>query len=242
MKKIAVLSLLIWVLAALQAWAVETPYPITLQSAATADGAGTAIIVKNYDIVGLDVGITNTATVTIQGRSSLGGTYQNIICKNRSTNDQTAVVSASANLQCAVAGLYDIKAPISSCSSCTVNVKGYMTTASGTDGGGIGGGAGGITIGPLAPYEIKRVNITTSSVNLAFGFTAKKIEINLPLTNTDEMCIDWTGGTAACPSANTAGNGRYPVGYSRVLEPTSFTSISVIAASGTQTIYVRAWR
>lgn len=90
--------------------------------------------------------------------------------------------------------------------------------------------------------SVKRDNITTSSVNFSFGFTSKKVALEFPLTNTDEICIDWTGGTAVCPAANTAGDDRYAPGDSILLDEYAVTSISVIAASGTQTVYIRAWQ
>lgn len=107
--------------------------------------------------------------------------------------------------------------------------------------GGVLAAPGGGTV-VTQTYEIKRDNITTSSVNLAFGFTSGKVIIELPLTNTAEVCVDWLGGTAVCPAANTAGHGRYTAGSAYVLDGFGITSISVIAASGTQTVYVRAWK
>lgn len=90
-------------------------------------------------------------------------------------------------------------------------------------------------------YSVKRDNIAGSSVNLAYGFTSRKISIAAPLTNTDEVCVDWIGGTAACPAANTAGDGRLAPGASVLLDDFAGTSISVISASGTQTVFVNAW-
>lgn len=90
-------------------------------------------------------------------------------------------------------------------------------------------------------YAVKRDNIAGSSVNLAYGFTSRKISIAAPLTNTDEVCVDWIGGTAACPAANTAGDGRLAPGTSLLLDDFAATSISVISASGTQTVFVQAW-
>jgi hypothetical protein len=90
-------------------------------------------------------------------------------------------------------------------------------------------------------YAIKRDNIAAASVNLAFGFTSKKVALEFPLTNTDEVCLDWTGGTAVCPAANTAGDDRFAPGDSIILDEYAVTSLSVIAASGTQTVYIRAW-
>lgn len=90
-------------------------------------------------------------------------------------------------------------------------------------------------------YAIKRDNIAAASVNLSFGFTSKKVALEFPLTNTDEVCLDWTGGTAVCPAANTAGDDRFAPGDVILLDEYAVTSVSVIAASGTQTVYIRAW-
>lgn len=90
-------------------------------------------------------------------------------------------------------------------------------------------------------YAIERTNIAAASVNLAFGFTSKKVALEFPLTNTDEVCLDWVGGTAVCPAANTAGDDRFAPGTSIILDNFAVTSVSVIAASGTQSVYVRAW-
>lgn len=90
-------------------------------------------------------------------------------------------------------------------------------------------------------FSVKRDNITTSSVNLAFGFTSKKIAVRADTTNTDEVCISWVGGTAVCPAANTSGNGRLKPGTTFLLDDYAQTSLSVIATSGTQIIYIDAW-
>ena len=91
-------------------------------------------------------------------------------------------------------------------------------------------------------YAIERANITTASVNLAFSITSKKIKLITPLTNTDDICVDYAGGTAACPAANTAGNDRLKPGTSLLLDGFQATSVSVIAGSGTQTVQVAAWQ
>lgn len=88
---------------------------------------------------------------------------------------------------------------------------------------------------------VKRTDIAAASVNLSFGFTSKKVALEFPLTNTDEVCVDWTGGTAVCPAANTAGDDRFAPGDSIIIDEYAVTSVSVIAASGTQTVYIRAW-
>ena len=90
-------------------------------------------------------------------------------------------------------------------------------------------------------FAVKRDNLTTASINLAFGFTSKKVAIRTPNTNTDEVCIDYAGGTAACPAANTAGDSRMMPGSSIILDDFAVSSLSFIAASGTQIVYVNAW-
>lgn len=91
-------------------------------------------------------------------------------------------------------------------------------------------------------FAVKRDNIAGSSVNLAYGFTSRKVALEFPLTNTDEVCVDWLGGTAVCPAANTSGDDRFAPGSSIIIDDYAGTSISVISASGTQTVYVRAWQ
>jgi len=90
-------------------------------------------------------------------------------------------------------------------------------------------------------YAVKRDNVGAASINIPFGFRAKKIAINTPAANTNEICIDWTGGTAVCPAANAAGDDRIPASTSVILDDYGTSSISVIAAAGAQVIYVRAW-
>lgn len=91
-------------------------------------------------------------------------------------------------------------------------------------------------------FAVKRTNITTSSVNLSFGFDARKIVVEAAPDNADELCVDWAGGTAVCPAANTAGDDRLRAGTSFTLDDYKAGSVSVIAASGTLTVYVRAFR
>lgn len=91
-------------------------------------------------------------------------------------------------------------------------------------------------------YSIVRDNITTASVNLAFGFTSKKVAIQASIDNTDEICLDWLGGTAVCPAANTAGDARLIPGQSMILDDYAVASLSVIAGSGTQRVNVTAWQ
>ena len=91
-------------------------------------------------------------------------------------------------------------------------------------------------------FFVKRTDIGAASANVAFSFTSKKVAMEFPLTNTDEVCVDWTGGTAVCPAANTSGDDRFAPGDTIILDSYAVTSMSFIAASGTQTVYIRAWQ
>ena len=90
-------------------------------------------------------------------------------------------------------------------------------------------------------FSIKRVDITTASVNLAFGLTSRKVLVVMATTNTDDVCVDWLGGTAVCPAANTAGDARLAPGTTIIMDAYAVSSLSVIAASGTQTVNITAW-
>lgn len=93
-----------------------------------------------------------------------------------------------------------------------------------------------------ASYTVKRTDIGGSSVTITFGFESKKVALEFPVTNSDEVCVDWKGATAVCPSTNTAGDDRFAPGSSIIIDKATMTSISFISSSGTQTVYVRAWR
>ncbi len=92
-------------------------------------------------------------------------------------------------------------------------------------------------------YAIKRTNIgTVTSVNLAFGFTSKKVIVETPSTNTDEIVVDWIGGAAVVPAANTAGDDRIAPGRFVVLDNYAVSSLSIISVANSQTVYVRAFK
>lgn len=94
----------------------------------------------------------------------------------------------------------------------------------------------------IVPFSVERDNITTASVNLAFGFTASTVAIEANATNTAVIAIDWVGGTAVCPAINTAGDARFPIGRIIMKDRADIASISVIACSGTQSVNVTAWQ
>ena len=116
-------------LCASPAWALQDMAPVTLHSSATTNTDGTVVDVSRYSSIGLDISITNTATVTFQSRSSSGGTYQSLQCMNMATGELVTTATSSMHVQCNVAGASQVKAPITGCSSCTVVVAGKISTA-----------------------------------------------------------------------------------------------------------------
>jgi hypothetical protein len=90
-------------------------------------------------------------------------------------------------------------------------------------------------------FAITDAAVTTGSENFAFGFTSKKVMVVADVGNGADVCLDWLGGTAVCPTANTAGDDVLRPGESIVLEDFRGTSVSAIAASGTIEVTVRAW-
>ncbi len=90
-------------------------------------------------------------------------------------------------------------------------------------------------------FAITDAGIAAASQNFAFGFTSKKVMVAAPTTNGADVCVDWGGGTAVCPAANTAGDDLLKAGESIILDDFKGTSISAISASGTVEITVRAW-
>ncbi len=95
--------------------------------------------------------------------------------------------------------------------------------------------------GGTAFYAIKKADLAAVSTNFPFGFTSKIVIVEAPATNTADVVIDWLGETAVAPAANTAGDDLLPPGRTITLDNYEGTSISAIAVSGTQTLYVRAF-
>lgn len=93
-------------------------------------------------------------------------------------------------------------------------------------------------------YSIKHTNVTNAaSINLAFGFTSKTVQIETASGNTLPVIVDWIGGTAVAPAADTAGDDVVEAGRIVTLDDYAVTSISVIATTAAaQTISVRAWQ
>ncbi len=167
------------------AWAIEEFGKVTLHDGTIANSDGAIVPVIHYGTLGLDVTITNTATVTFQGRST-DGTFKNIRCLNTATGDIGATATASGNYQCSVAGLADVKTPVSGCSSCVVVAEGTLTTATIAAliaGGGGAGGDGAINDGVSSSIKATVHDYTNSN----------PLAVTLKDTNGDPVSVG--GGT-----------------------------------------------
>lgn len=155
------LGLVLLLVSVAPAWALEEPETASLQSSAASDGNGTAVSVTRYATIGLDVEVTNTATVTFEGRSALASSFSSMRCTNRATGSVSTTATATGNYECPVAGLGEVRARISGCSSCVVNVFARLTTAPPGLSGGSGGGGGGTGDASLAEQQSQTAILTT---------------------------------------------------------------------------------
>jgi len=102
----------------------------TLQNAVGATGNGASLPVDNYTGVGVQVTISNTATVTFEV-SQNQSTWQAATCVLTSNTSGTQVTTATATgtYQCNVAGMILFRARVSAWTSGTVTVTATATTA-----------------------------------------------------------------------------------------------------------------
>ncbi len=97
-------------------------------------------------------------------------------------------------------------------------------------------------ISAIETYHLKLANLTTTSQSFNFAFNAKIVIVYADAANTANVCVDFKGSTTVCPSANVAGDMVLAAGMSKTLDGFREQRISVIAASGTQIIYIDAWQ
>lgn len=177
--------------------ALEQTSPVIFHSGATANGNGTTQSVSGYTTLGVDIDITNTATVTIKGRSTPSGTFRDLQCVNSADGVTGAAYTASANVKCVVAGLAEVRIPISGCSSCTVSVAGRLTTAAA--GSGQGGGGLVVTENDGAPsISASAIRFTNGTVTDSGGGVAS---VTISGTGAPTDAAYWTGASVAGLSA-----------------------------------------
>lgn len=141
MKKFFSIVLLV-LLAAFPAYALEETKQLKLQDAATATGNGTTMVVAPYTSIALQVTISDTATVTFEATQD-GTTWASTVCTSSASTSAALVTSATATglYQCPVAGFSEFRARISSYGSGSISVNARATTAVLGKKGGGGSGA-----------------------------------------------------------------------------------------------------
>jgi hypothetical protein len=142
MRKI-VLGVLLGLILAGPVWAAEEYKPVhVFQDAAAATSDGTALAVAGFSTIGLQIVITDTATVAFEATTD-GSNWVASVCSSVASTSGALVSSATASglYKCNVAGMAQFRARISAFTGGTVTVKGLLTVAKA--GGASGGGGGG---------------------------------------------------------------------------------------------------
>lgn len=179
---------LVWTVPA-QAQQRFTQIPVKLQSAAGADGNGSAITVKGYLSVTLQVTGSFTATVNFEGTAD-GSTWVALKCVNVATDSRVTTVTAAGLVQCNVQGLSSLRARISSWSLGSVTVQGYvMDAVLGSTSGGSGGGGGGDA--SLAEQQTQTAILTTMDADT--GSISTNTSTTATNTGTVAGAVDTTG-------------------------------------------------
>jgi hypothetical protein len=185
-------NLLLVLLLASPALALEEWESVKLQDGAVADGNGTEFRVTRHATVAVDLAVSGTATVTWEVRSDPSGTYQALRCQNSTSGTIATTATATGNYVCPVPAQGNFRARISSCSSCAVTAIGKMSTAA--FGPLVAGGGGGSGDASLAEQQ-------TQTTHLAAIETAVEgtIDVNI-------VSGAGSGGTAQADDADfTAG-------------------------------------
>lgn len=220
----------------------------TLHNATAAVANGQEIVVERFDTVGLQSSLTGTASV-LPEVSVDGLVFSPASCT-------TTPIVATGITYCSTSGVKWFRARVTSFTSGTISIEALASTGNPGVAGSGGSGGGGLTNAELRAtpvpvqealsgtgfFAVLRENIAASSINTAFGFTSKKVSVSAPAGNTADVCVDWIGGTAVCPAANTSGDARIAPGTSIILDAYAVTSLSFIAESGTQSLMVQAWQ
>jgi hypothetical protein len=105
---------------------------VTLQNAATGTGVGASIDTSGYSIVGVEVTISATATITFQGL--VDTTWGATLCTPINGGAATTQAAATGQFRCILTGLKGFRANITSYGSGTVTAIAFATTGSASPG------------------------------------------------------------------------------------------------------------
>jgi hypothetical protein len=142
------ISIVLVILVATPAWSQTAPIfkPLHIfQDAAAATGNGTTQVIPGWATIGVQVVITDTATVTFEATAD-GSNWVSVACTSIASTSgaMSTTATASGVYQCPVAGMGEFRARISSFTGGTVTVKGITTVARRNGAG--GGGSSGIVV------------------------------------------------------------------------------------------------
>jgi hypothetical protein len=142
MRKI-VLGVLLGLILAGPVWAAEEYKPVhVFQDGVSATADGTALSVAGWSTIGVQIVITDTATVAFQGTTD-GSNWVSLACTSIASTTGALVTTATASglYKCNVAGMAQFRVRVSAYTGGTVTVKGLVTVAKA--GTGSGGGSSG---------------------------------------------------------------------------------------------------
>lgn len=215
-RGLVILLVLVGGLAAVSAF--EDFSSLTLQSAATATGVGTAMPVDRFTTASAQVTISNTATVTFQGTVD-GSTWASLVCTALGSSVGTSATATATGLyQCNVAGLAFFRANITAYTSGTVTVKARATTAN-LGGGGVLGflfdavGNLKVTIATLLSGEDQ-----TNSLIRTSGGAVRQTSLG-----------SMTSATSSTPAALFVGDKTF---YAQIVNATSETKAATLTIYG----------
>jgi hypothetical protein len=212
---VAGLLLALAVAIAAPAWAVDQVQFVThtFQSAAAATGNGTALAVDRYSTLGMQVMISDTATVTFEATSD-GTNWVSAVCVSVASTSGTLITSTTASVvvQCPIAGLQQFRARISDFTGGTVTVTGRASTAVlGKKGGGGSGGSLNVAEEDGNP-SVDSVTVLTVPNGLLTDDGSGAVSLASPATPTLDNAfdqgklIDGANSEANCFRVGTAAN------------------------------------
>jgi hypothetical protein len=144
MRKV-VLGVLLGLILAGPVWAAEEFKPVhVFQDAVAATGNGTALGVAGWSTIGVQVVISDTATVTFEATTDDSNWLSAVCTSVGSTSGALVSTATSSGLyKCNIAGMSQFRVRVSAYTGGTITVKGLLTLAK-IFGGGVGGGGSGI--------------------------------------------------------------------------------------------------
>jgi hypothetical protein len=198
-KALALLTLVAFLLAPVSVWAQANPAPLTaggsLQSAATATGNGSTLLVSQMSTVAFQVSGTFVGSIVFEG--SVDGTNY-VALPSCAGTSAGSTVSATGLWLCNVTGIGVVRARISVYTSGSISVS-ANATSSASGAAGLSGGAGSQmqfysqTLNPVAMPALTG-NIVARSAEQDFTVTG--------LATGQTVFINGPAPTALCPPSN----------------------------------------